>query len=299
MGFDIVRHSDFVIYDKDMKLVELPRDTFDYGTRGETITIENAGQSVKTERVGDRTHIREIQVEERSIELTVQIFGKTRHDYEIKERKLLRFFRELGAFYVSKGTAPNILYKVIHNGKIGIDKVNYIVPYALATVSLLKVDIDYGVSRFTTLDLHNRKVKFDGKWALGMNLEGIVSGKNTQYIFNQDEPIHFFNASDVPTKNISNPFFKVRIKVKSNVSKITLYDDYGNTFIYNNKQNESDNLKNGDVLEIRGVNIELNGKNVLSKTNKRFLKTKTGINKWRILEDFNYEIEFDFRYIYE
>lgn len=299
MGHEIIRRSDFVIYDSKFNVVELPRDSLDYGVRGETIDLEYAAQDVTTERVGARTHVREVKPGDREITLTLQIFGKTRHDYEIKERALSRFFRSLGQFYIAKGTASKILYKVILDGKISLSKVNYIIPYAQATVKLKKIEIDYGISHFTTLDLHNKKVRFDGSWSFGMNLKGMATSDNTKYIFSENEPIKFYNGSDVPFKNISNPFFKVVIRIKTATLKLTLYDDYGNAFIYNNKGVEADALKSGDVLVLNGVNVELNGRNVLNKTNKRFLKTNTDINKWRILEDFNYEIEFDFRYIYE
>lgn len=58
-------------------------------------------------------------------------------------------------------------------------------------------------------------------------------------------------------------------------------------------------VSSGDVLELKGHQVKLNSKNILQDTNKTFLTIKQGWNNWEIRGINDFEIEIDFRFLYD
>lgn len=59
------------------------------------------------------------------------------------------------------------------------------------------------------------------------------------------------------------------------------------------------NIKSGDVLKLKGNLIELNGNNVLGKTNRGFLTINKGWNHWEIKGLTQFDLDINFRFLYD
>lgn len=59
------------------------------------------------------------------------------------------------------------------------------------------------------------------------------------------------------------------------------------------------NIKSGDVLKLKGNLIELNGNNVLGKTNRGFLTINKGWNHWEIKGLTQFDLDISYRFLYD
>lgn len=102
----------------------------------------------------------------------------------------------------------------------------------------------------------------------------------------------FFNAGTESVKLIQQKESIVTVKIKSNAEWFEIFDG-DKTFRLNKS------VKNGDVLEIKGHIITLNGNNVISNTNRTFLTVKRGMNDWSIRNLASFDFDINFRFLYD
>lgn len=102
----------------------------------------------------------------------------------------------------------------------------------------------------------------------------------------------FYNAGTEALKLIQQKESVVAVNIKSSAEWLEIFD--GDKAFRLNKA-----VKNGDVLELKGHQILLNGRNVAGVTNRTFLTVKKGWNEWQIRGITNFEFDIDFRFLYD
>src|SRR5699024_7652359 len=92
----------------------------------------------------------------------------------------------------------------------------------------------------------------------------------------------------------------VVVEPESMYLKIIVKGTNGNIKIKNKTTNQifEVNSEFGGTLEVDGVNVKMNGVNILRDTNKKYISIAPKLNKFEITGAFK-EISFDFRYYYK
>lgn len=267
-------------YDKNMNEVYLPKDTdLHYGS----YPLELILSSIQTERSGRKT----IPVA-RSASLRVFIIASRDTDMDLKISNVFDFFRSLGAFYVAKENEPFKLLKVEVNNEYTPDIGNTALTEFEIPLTVIKPF--YRQSLHTTSDIDSEGVRWNDKWGYGMGLSSDLS--EWKYKFTNINP-RFYNAGTEEIKLIQQKESVIRLTARGSTANNLLDIDDGSTTFKIFRA-----LKSGDVLEIKGHQVRLNGNNVLQDTNRNFLTIKKGWNDWDIrgLTDFVFEIDFRFLY---
>lgn len=127
-----------------------------------------------------------------------------------------------------------------------------------------------------------------------VNVGGI--GATTRiYLYGYYEHSHqfsFLNAGTEEVKLIQQKESEIKVKINSPASWIEIYDGQ-QSFRLNRA------VKAGDTLKIRGHKVIMNGQNVLQDTNRNFLTIKQGWNNWEVRGITDFEIDIDFKFLYD
>lgn len=285
----------FRIYDLNYKEVSFPVDDLGFGLKSLDIDIgpilyENIyTQSSRADKLVKR------YPKDRTVTLHAMFtsYNKNVADWRLKRDVIYEFFRTLGVFYVAEEYQPFKLLKVLVDTDYLPDRPVNI--WGMLEIPLKIIDTPFKKSLHTTADIDSEGVRWNDKWGYGMGL----SSEREQWKYSFDHNggsgtfnLSFFNAGTEAIKLIQQKESVIRIKFKSpgNFQQIS---DGNTTFRLDRK------VVDGDVLEIKGNKVLLNGSNVLGETNRNFLTVKKGWNHWQLIGLWYLEFSIDFRFLYD
>lgn len=278
----------FKIYDLNYKEVSFPVDDLGLGLKSLDINVgpiiyENIyTSSSRADQLVKR------YPKDRDVSINAMFTAYNTVDWRLKRDRVYSFFRNLGVFYIAESYQPYKLLKVIIDESYEVDRP--VIRWGLLEIPLKIIDTAFKQSLHTTLDIDNEGVRWNDKWGYGMGLSSNI--EHWKYKFTNTNP-RFYNAGTEEIKLIQQKESVIRLTAKGSTANNLLdIDDGSTTFkIFRG-------LKSGDVLEVKGHQVRLNGNNVLQDTNRNFLTIKKGWNNWDIrgLTDFVFEIDFRFLY---
>lgn len=305
-----------IIYDSDFNAVPLPHDTvlekegktFGYSIYAlglnlssidEVNTFETLpgmpGQSLINSRQGTR-----------DVSLDLFIHARDDYDYKLKLNRLYTFLRRLGVFFIASAQEPNKLLKVKVDGRYTPTR-SFTERQDIAEVNipLAIIGQPYRISRYTSMDIHNNDIQFDGKWSAGMHLPAVgetVDGiyMDYQYVFENQTNIEVFNPSDIDLYIKQHLDCKIEFECLQSMSEIRLLDGLSNEFVF------TDDLVAGDVVTIEGHRIKKNGQFDAGKFNDVYPTLLNNFDEVYQLYSINemqvsagVKVTFDFRYKYD
>ena len=278
----------FKIYDLNYKEVSFPVDDLGFGLKSLDINIgpviyENIyTSSSRADQLVKR------YPKDRDVSINAMFTAYNTVDWRLKRDRVYSFFRNLGVFYIAESYQPYKLLKVIVDESYEVDRP--VIRWGLLEIPLKIIDTPFKQSLHTTLDIDSEGVRWNDKWGYGMGLSSDSS--EWKYKFSNTNP-RFYNAGTEEIKLIQQKESVIRLTAKGSTANNLLDIDDGSTTFKIFRA-----LKSGDVLEIKGHQVRLNGNNVLQDTNRNFLTIKQGLNNWDIrgLTDFVFEIDFRFLY---
>ena len=218
----------------------------------------------------------------RDVELTMWFKAKDTIDYRLLRDELYAYFDSYDYFYVIETNKPTRALKIVIDENIQDKRINTY--YGEITINARTVDIPFWVSLYTTKELS------DTGYSALVEKYGLVDGiheTHQKYVFHSDV-FDVWNGGNV------------RIEPESMHLKITVKGTNGNIKIKNKTTNQTFEIKSkvGGTLEIDGINVKMNGVNILRDTNKKYISIAPKLNKFEITGAFK-EISFDFRYYYK
>ena len=278
----------FKIYDLNYKEVSFPVDDLGFGLKSLDINVgpviyENIyTSSSRADQLVKR------YPKDRDVSINAMFTAYNTVDWRLKRDRVYSFFRNLGVFYIAESYQPYKLLKVIVDESYEVDRP--VIRWGLLEIPLKIIDTPFKQSLHTTLDIDAEGVRWNDKWGYGMGLSSDSS--EWEYKFSNTNP-RFYNAGTEEIKLIQQKESVIRLTAKGSTANNLLDIDDGSTTFKIFRA-----LKSGDVLEIKGHQVRLNGNNVLQDTNRNFLTIKKGWNNWDIrgLTDFVFEIDFRFLY---
>lgn len=296
-----------IIYDLNMKTIKLPEDALGFKIHAldlllssidEVNTFETlpgvAGQSLLYNKRGTR---------DVSLDLLIRAFDD--HDYNLKRNRLYTFFRQLSVFFIASSQEPNKLLKVKLNGRYIPQRFEERRDLAQVNISLEIVGQPYRISRYTSLNIHNNDIQFDGKWSPGMHLPPkgtTINGMlfDYKYVFNNETTLMVYNPSDIDLYVKQHLDVKIKFECLQSMNQIRLLDALSNEFVFTNA------LKAGDVVEIEGHRIKKNGQLSAEYANdvyptllSDYSEVYQEYKKNRIIVSDGLKVTFDFRYKYD
>lgn len=297
----------FKIYDLNFKEIPLPTDQFNYGLRGLDLFLSSINRRVTTEDLPgvpgtSRTHVSDGT---REVSIRALIKAMDTHDYRLKRNRVFSFFRQLGDFYVAESHEPNKLLKVSVDESYIPERPDGMRAWAEFEVPLEIVGQPYRISRYTSLDIHNNDIQFDGKWSAGMHLPAIDTTEDGilmdyQYVFTNQTSIEVFNPSDIDLYIKQHLDCKIEFECLTDMSEIRLLDGLSKEFVF------TDDLVTGDVLTIEGHRIWKNGVRADVKFNEVYPTLLSNYNEVYQQYSINemqvsagVKVSFDFRYKYD
>ena len=284
----------FKIYDLNYKEVSLPVDDLGYGMK----TPKNIGLDVEIgpviyENIYSQSSYADKLVKrypkDRTVSLIVSVisYHESDVDWRLKRDRVYAFFRNLGVFYVAEAEQPYKLLKVTIDADYNYDQLNQ--DWARAEIPLKIIDTPFKQSLHTTLDIDSEGVRWNDKWGYGMGLSSDSS--EWKYKFTNTNP-RFYNAGTEDIKLIQQKGSLIRLIPKESVPWLEISD--GTTTFRLNRQTTIDS-----PLTLKGHQIRVNNANVLDQTNREFLTIKKGWNNWQIRGISKFEIEIDYRFLYD
>jgi len=297
----------FKIYDLNFKEIPLPTDQYGYGLRGLDLFLSSINRRVTTEDIPGIAGTNRIHTMDGTREVSIRALIKAMdtHDYRLKRNRVFSFFRQLGDFYVAEAHEPNKLLKVSVDDSYLPERPDGMRAWAEFEVPLSVVGQPYRISRYTSMDIHNNDIQFDGKWSAGMHLPAVgdsVDGItfDYKYVFENQRDIKVFNPSDIDLYVKQHLDFKIKFELLQNRSDIRLLDAKSKEFVF------TDSLKTGDVVEIEGHRIRKNGVLSAAKFNDVYptllsnyneVYQQYSVNEVRVSA--GVKVSFDFRYKYD
>ncbi len=185
-------------------------------------------------------------------------------------------------------------FYVIRTGSSTIEKIAL---RGEGSITFETAALPYSESVYTTMDINNNGINYDGKWSYGMGLfiKGVDEyGNDKTYTWqykHTTSPFTIFNAGDVAITS-KRMYRKIKITLGQSTSKLQLKDDSGRIFEINRA------MYSGDVILIDGPFITVNGMNAVHQTNRVIPYIYKGDNKFELIGATSFTIEFDFRYYY-
>lgn len=296
-----------IIYDLNMKKIKLPEDALGFKIHALDLTISSIdemntfetipgmpGQSLIYENYGTR---------DVSLNLFIRAFDE--HDYNLKRNRLYSFFRQLGVFFIASALEPNKLLKVKNGARYTPQLLDRMKEYGEVDINLEIVGQPYRISRYTSLNIHNNDIQFDGKWSPGMHLPPKGTTINGQlfdykYVFNNETTLMVYNPSDIDLYVKQHLDVKIKFECLQNMSQIRLLDALSNEFVF------TDSLVIGDIVEIEGHRIKKNGQlsaehgndvypTLLSDYSEVYQEYRNN----RIIVNSGLKVTFDFRFKYD
>ena len=277
----------FKVYDSNFKEVKIPVDRLGFGSRALEINVgpviyENVySQSRRADTLVKR------YAKDRQVSIVLMVSGMDETDFRMKRDTLYSFFRNLGIFFVAEEQQPFKLIKVIVNDDYEIDRQTPEI--AMPEIPLKIIDTPFKQSLHTTLALDSEGVRWNDKWGYGMGLSSDSS--EWKYRFTNANP-KFYNAGTEEIKLIQQKESLIRLIPKESVPWIEISD--GTTTFRLNRQTTIDS-----PITLKGHQIRVNNANVLDQTNREFLTIKKGWNNWEVRGISDFEIEIDFRFLYD
>ena len=277
----------FKVYDSNFKEVKIPVDPLGFGSRALEINVgpviyENVySQSRRADTLVKR------YAKDRQVSIVLMVSGMDETDFRMKRDVLYSFFRNLGIFFVAEEQQPFKLIKVIVNDDYDIDRQTPEI--AMPEIPLKIIDTPFKQSLHTTLDIDSEGVRWNDKWGYGMGLSS--DSEQWKYKFTNTNP-RFYNAGTEDIKLIQQKGSLIRLIPKESVPWLEISD--GTTTFRLNRQTTIDS-----PLTLKGHQIRVNNANVLDQTNREFLTIKKGWNNWQIRGISKFEIEIDYRFLYD
>ena len=277
----------FKVYDSNFKEVKIPVDRLGFGSRALEINVgpviyENVySQSRRADTLVKR------YAKDRQVSIVLMVSGMDETDFRMKRDTLYSFFRNLGVFFVAEEQQPFKLIKVIVNDDYDIDRQTPEI--AMPEIPLKIIDTPFKQSLHTTLDIDSEGVRWNNKWGYGMGLSSDT--EQWKYKFTNTNP-RFYNAGTEDIKLIQQKGSLIRLIPKESVPWLEISD--GTTIFRLNRQTTIDS-----PLTLKGHQIRVNNANVLDQTNREFLTIKKGWNNWQIRGISKFEIEIDYRFLYD
>ena len=277
----------FKIYDLNFKEVSLPVERLGYGMKALDISIGPIIYDTVYSN-GNRadTPIKRYP-KDREVSINILTTAADTIDWRMKRDQVYTFFRRLGVFYVAESYQPFKLLKVMVDEGYEVDRP--VTRWGLAEIPLKIIDTPFKQSLHTTLDIDQEGMQFNDKWAYGM---GTLTDEGTwRYSFSNDNPV-FYNAGTESVKLVRQKESRIKITVKEATPYIQISDSKAVFSLYRE-------LTAGDVVEIKGSEITLNGDNVMGDTNYNFLTVDEGWNEWEVRNVSKFDFEIDFRFLYD
>lgn len=277
----------FKIYDLNYKEVSLPVDDLGYGLKSLDINVgpviyENIyTSSSRADQLVKR------YPKDRDVSINAMFTAYNTVDWRLKRDRVYSFFRNLGMFYVAESHQPFKLLKVIVDENYEVDRP--VIRWGLLEIPLKIIDTPFKKSLHTTLDIDSEGVRWNDKWGYGMGLSSDSS--QWKYKFTNTNP-RFYNAGTEEIKLIQQKESLIRLIPKESAPWIEISD--GTTTFRLNRQTTIDS-----PITLKGHQIRVNNANVLGQTNREFLTIKKGWNNWEVRGISNFEIEIDFRPLYD
>lgn len=277
----------FKIYDLNYKEVSLPVDDLGYGLKSLDINVgpviyENIyTSSSRADQLVKR------YPKDRDVSINAMFTAYNTVDWRLKRDRVYSFFRNLGVFYIAESYQPYKLLKVIVDENYEVDRP--VIRWGLLEIPLKIIDTPFKKSLHTTLDIDSEGVRWNDKWGYGMGLSSDSS--QWKYKFTNTNP-RFYNAGTEEIKLIQQKESLIRLIPKESAPWIEISD--GTTTFRLNRQTTIDS-----PITLKGHQIRVNNANVLGQTNREFLTIKKGWNNWEVRGISNFEIEIDFRPLYD
>ena len=277
----------FKIYDLNYKEVSFPVDDLGFGLKSLDINVgpviyENIyTSSSRADQLVKR------YPKDRDVSINAMFTAYNTADWRLKRDRVYGFFRNLGVFYIAESYQPYKLLKVIADESYEVDRP--VIRWGLLEIPLKIIDTPFKQSLHTTLDIDSEGIRWNDKWGYGMGLSSDSS--EWKYKFTNTNP-RFYNAGTEDIKLIQQKGSLIRLIPKESVPWLEISD--GTTSFRMNRQTTIDS-----PLTLKGHQIRVNNANVLDQTNREFLTIKKGWNNWEIRGIKNFEIEVDFRFLYD
>ena len=277
----------FKIYDLNYKEVSFPVDDLGYGLKSLDINVgpviyENIyTSSSRADQLVKR------YPKDRDVSINAMFTAYNTVDWRLKRDRVYSFFRNLGVFYIAESYQPYKLLKVIVDESYEVDRP--VIRWGLLEIPLKIIDTPFKQSLHTTLDIDAEGVRWNDKWGYGMGLSS--NTEQWKYKFTNTNP-RFYNAGTEDIKLIQQKGSLIRLIPKESVPWLEISD--GTTSFRMNRQTTIDS-----PLTLKGHQIRVNNANVLDQTNREFLTIKKGWNNWQIRGISKFEIEIDYRFLYD
>lgn len=277
----------FKIYDLNYKEVSFPVDDLGFGLKSLDINVgpviyENIyTSSSRADQLVKR------YPKDRDVSINAMFTAYNTVDWRLKRDRVYSFFRNLGVFYIAESYQPYKLLKVIVDESYEVDRP--VIRWGLLEIPLKIIGTPFKQSLHTTLDIDSEGVRWNDKWGYGMGLSSDSS--EWKYKFSNTKP-RFYNAGTEEIKLIQQKESLLRLIPKESVSWIEISD--GVTTFRLNRQTTINS-----PITLKGHQIRVNNANVLHQTNREFLTVKKGWNEWEVRGISNFEIEIDFRFLYD
>ena len=277
----------FKIYDLNYKEVSFPVDDLGFGLKSLDINIgpviyENIyTSSSRADQLVKR------YPKDRDVSINAMFTAYNTVDWRLKRDRVYSFFRNLGVFYIAESYQPYKLLKVIVDESYEVDRP--VIRWGLLEIPLKIIDTPFKQSLHTTLDIDSEGVRWNDKWGYGMGLSS--DSEQWKYKFTNTNP-RFYNAGTEDIKLIQQKGSLIRLIPKESVPWLEISD--GTTTFRLNRQTTIDS-----PLTLKGHQIRVNNANVLDQTNREFLTIKKGWNNWQIRGISKFEIEIDYRFLYD
>ena len=277
----------FKIYNLNFNEVKLPVDDLGFGLKSLDINVgpviyENIyTSSSRADQLVKR------YPKDRDVSINAMFTAYNTVDWRLKRDRVYGFFRNLGVFYIAESYQPYKLLKVIVDESYEVDRP--VIRWGLLEIPLKIIDTPFKQSLHTTLDIDSEGVRWNDKWGYGMGLSS--NTEQWKYKFTNTNP-RFYNAGTEDIKLIQQKESLIRLIPKESVPWIEISD--GTTTFRMNRQTTVDS-----PITLKGHQIRVNNANVLDQTNKEFLTIKKGWNSWQVRGISKFEIEIDFRFLYD
>lgn len=297
----------FKIYNLNFKEISLPSDSMGYGLKGLDLFISSIDRRITSEELPGmpgnvRTHV---QDGTREVSINALITSMDTHDYRLKRNRVYSFFKQLGDFYIAEYHEPNKLLKVSVDASFIPSRPQGLRTWGELDIPLSIVGQPYRISRYTSLNIHNNDIQFDGKWSPGMHLPPkgtTINGLlfDYKYVFNNETTLMVYNPSDIDLYIKQHLDMTIKFECLQSMNQIRLLDALSNEFVF------TDDLKAGDVVEIEGHRIKKNGQLSAEYANdvyptllSDYSEVYQKYSKNRLTVSAGLKVTFDFRFLYD
>ncbi|WP_313894674.1 phage tail domain-containing protein [Psychrobacillus sp.] len=282
----------FIVYDENMNIKPFPQ-----GVTPLDIFISSINRKrVKEETEGVHGYVdKGYTYDTRNINVILRSEANDTRDYRLLRDEVFSFFSEHDYLYISEEYQRGKRYKVTAVESFIPERINRRI--SSVGIAIEMADLPFAESIGTTQDIQLKGINADDElWGFGM---GLIDNEDMVYKFVNNQSPRVFNAGNVRI----HPFkqeFKLKLIAKSD--SMNNGNPVSRMRIYNRTTDEyfqvDDYVKSGDVIEIDGPVVKINGLNALHKTSKDWFTLAPGFNDFTIYYLTDFELTFDFRFYY-